>query len=276
MKFSVLMPVYHGDQPKLFSAAIESILQNTVKPDQIVLVVDGPIGIDLEHVIKKYENDLFDIIRISNNQGIVNALNSGLLVCKNSLVARCDSDDENVYNRFELQLMEFAKDPNLSLCGGQIIERSDKKEFQREVPVKKKQIEQRIKFRNPFNHMTVMYKKKCVLECGLYDEIKYREDYALWAKMISKGKKLINVDNTLVYATTGDSMYERRGKPSDIQYEIKLQQLLLKLGLINLYTFFFNLIIRCSNMLISSKVRGFIYKKFLRKSYSTNTIGEKK
>ncbi|MDA9611405.1 glycosyltransferase [Gammaproteobacteria bacterium] len=264
-KFSILLPLYIKDKPALFKKALNSILKNTYKPDQIVLVVDGPINDDLENIISDLKDDTFDVIRIKKNQGIINALNTGIEKCKNELVARCDSDDENVLNRFELQLHEFEKDKELVVCGGQIVERSDGKEFYRNVPTNSEDISKYLKLRNPFNHMTVMYKKSKVIEANKYPEIIFREDYALWVRMHSLGNKFMNLDKVLVYATAGMSMYERRGKPADIYHELKLQRFLFNHNVINVFEFIFNLTIRSINMLISPKIRGLIYTKFLRK-----------
>lgn len=54
-KFSVAMCVYGGDNSKWFDVALESIINQTIKPDEIVLVVDGPIPNDIQDVIYKYE-----------------------------------------------------------------------------------------------------------------------------------------------------------------------------------------------------------------------------
>lgn len=264
LKFSVLMPVYNGDKPVLFDMALSSIEKNTIQPTQIVVVVDGEISSSLEDILEKHRDERFDIIRIEQNRGIVNALNTGLVQCSEELVARCDADDENYYKRFELQLKAFEEDSDLSVVGGHIIERNEKNTYHRKVPVKQDAISRHIKLRNPLNHMTVMFKKTDIIAVGKYPDIKYREDYALWGKLHGMGYKLGNLDVVLVFATGGIAMYKRRGKPSDIPYEWKLQRLLLSSNVIKVPEMIFNLFIRVANMLVGQNLRSVIYSKFLR------------
>ena len=264
-KFSVLMPLYNGDKPLFFRRAIQSVVNNSCKPNQVVLVIDGPINKNLEVIISEFKDETFKIIRIKENRGIINALNKGIVECDFELIARCDSDDENFINRFELQLREFMNDEKLVLCGGQIIEIADGKKFYRNVPSSMTEISKFIRLRNPFNHMTVMYKKSAVIKAGKYPNILYREDYALWVKLFSMNKKLKNLNENIVFANAGIEMYKRRGKPKDILYEIKLQRFMHKNKIINPLQMFLNLIIRSLNMVVTPKIRGAIYSKFLRK-----------
>lgn len=265
MRFSVLLPVYNGDKPDLFNMALNSIKNNTVQPSQIVVVVDGEISPYLEDIINIHSDNRFEIIRIEENKGIVNALNTGLAHCSEELVARCDADDENYVRRFELQLKAFQEISDLSVVGGHILERSGTSSHKRCVPIKHNDISRHIKLRNPLNHMTVMFKKSAIIEVGLYPDIKYREDYALWARLHGSGYKLHNLDKVLVFATGGLDMYKRRGKPSDIPHELKLQRHLLSVNVIKVHELFFNLLIRVANMLIGSRWRSKVYSNFLRK-----------
>ena len=264
VNFSVLMPVYHGDKPELFDMALNSIKKNTVQPTQIVVVIDGPLSSALEKTLQAHLDDRFELVRIERNQGIVNALNTGLSYCKEELVARCDADDENYDKRFELQLNAFEKDPQLSVLGGHIIERGDDRIYHRNVPILTEAISKHIKLRNPLNHMTVMFKKSDVLAVGKYPDIMYREDYALWGKLHGNGYKLSNLDMVLVFASGGMDMYKRRGKPADIPHEWKLQKHLLSSNVITLPEMMFNLFIRVANMLVGARFRSIIYSNFLR------------
>ncbi len=262
--FSVLMPVYYGDTPVLFNMALSSIKKNTVQPTQIVIVVDGEISSSLEKILQAHIDERFEVVRIEKNQGIVNALNTGLIYCSEELVARCDADDENFDKRFELQLRAFAEDPDLSVVGGHIIERGNQRVYHRNVPTQPEDISKHIKLRNPLNHMTVMFKKTDVFDVGKYPEIQYREDYALWGKLFGNGYKLSNLDTVLVFATGGMDMYKRRGKPADIPHEWQLQKHLFSSNVINLPQMMFNLLIRVSNMLVGPRFRSLIYSTFLR------------
>ena len=136
MQFSVLMSVYYKDNPVWLKQAVDSVLNNTKKPNQIVVVIDGQIPNELEQVITEYKESL-DILRLEKNSGLGVALQQGLLKCKYPLVARMDSDDISLPNRFELQLKEFERNSNLTIVGGYIQEfdsQTNEKTSIRKVP----------------------------------------------------------------------------------------------------------------------------------------------
>ena len=117
-KYSVLMSIYHKEKPIFFVESVESMLKQTIKPDEIVIVKDGPLTPELDQTIKKYENQysgLFTIVPLEKNLGLGLALNEGLKKCRNELVARMDTDDISLENRCELQLKEFDKNPKDTL-----------------------------------------------------------------------------------------------------------------------------------------------------------------
>lgn len=269
-KFSVLIPVYYKDDPLVFDEALVSILQNTVTPSQIVIVVDGPLSPDLENIISKYEKRPTILVkRLPENRGIIEALNFGLNFCDNSLIARCDADDININTRFERQLVAFYRDPQLVLCGGQIVEKSGENYHKKMVPINHDQIIEFAKLRNPFNHMTVMFRKNAVIECGCYPNIPYREDYALWVTLLQSGYKVYNLDDILVEASGGLDMYKRRGNIKHLKYELSLQNYFLKLGFINKLQFLINTTIRSANMLLPANLRGVVYSRLLRRKKNT-------
>ena len=220
MKFSVLMSVYKKDIPEYLNQAIESVLNQTIKPSEIVIVVDGPVSIELKDILEKYkgEYDIFKIIYLKENQGLGDALRIGMKYCTYNIVARMDSDDISVSNRFENQIREFETDKNLDIVGGQIYEFIDNKEniiCSRNVPLENNDIYKYAKKRCPFNHMTVMFKKDSVLKCGGYLHWYNNEDYYLWIRMIENNAKLKNIPEYLVNVRVGKEMYQRRG---GIQY----------------------------------------------------------
>lgn len=128
MKFTVLMSVYYKEKPEYLQLALESVINQTVKPNEIVLVEDGKLTEELQAVITKYQQnypDIFKTYALQQNQGLGKALNFGMKKCSNELIARMDTDDIAELNRFELQIKEFKQDKELMLCGGQIAEFAD-------------------------------------------------------------------------------------------------------------------------------------------------------
>ena len=216
-KFSVLMSVYYKEKPEFFDRALESVYNQTVKADEWVIVKDGAIPQELQDVIEKYRQyDGVNIkeVQLEENMGLGIALSKGIPECSNELIARMDTDDIAVPNRFELQLNEFEKNPELDLCGGQIIEfESDENTpvAERRVPLTHDEIVEFQKRRSAFNHMTVMYKKSKVLEAGNYKDCPLMEDDMLWVDMLLSGARCINVDEYLCRVRTNRDMIARRG-----------------------------------------------------------------
>lgn len=215
-KFSVLLSVYYKESPDYFDEALKSIMTQTVRADEWVIVKDGKISEQLQAVIDKYKQLGSNIkeIPLPENKGLGLALAAGVPECSNELIARMDTDDIAVPNRFELQLAEFVKDPDLDLCGGQIEEfetHPDEPIAERRVPLTQEEIVRYQKKRSAFNHMTVMYKKSKVLEAGNYKDCPLMEDDMLWVDMIIAGAHCMNIDEYLCKVRTNRDMIARRG-----------------------------------------------------------------
>ena len=122
MEFSVIMSVYSMDSPVHLNIALESIWDNqTLKPNQIILVEDGPLTKSLYEIIAHWKgklNSLLHIISLKKNSGLGNALNSGLKDCKYDYVARMDADDISEDDRFQLQHDFLINNPNIDVVGG--------------------------------------------------------------------------------------------------------------------------------------------------------------
>ncbi len=216
-QLSVLMSLYIKEKPEYARACFESLLRQTVQADEWVIVEDGPLADEMYALLDEYqENHLGLIKRIpcKKNQGLGLALRTGVPECRNELIARMDTDDIAREDRFEKQLAEFEKNPELDICGSHIIEFEGtigNELSRRKVPIKHEDIVKYQKTRSAFNHMTVMYKKSTVLGAGNYEHCPLMEDDMLWVRMILAGAHCSNVDDYLVYARTGTAMIERRG-----------------------------------------------------------------
>ncbi len=271
MKFSVLMAVYIKENEEYFKKALESIREQTFMPDEIVIVKDGPLTNALENVIEGFEKaypELFNIVSLEENQGLGNALRIGILECSNDWIARMDSDDISRNDRFEIQASYIADNPDLDIVGSDIIEFEDDIDnvlAVRRVPNKSEDIVRFAHLRNPFNHMTVMYRKKAVVEAGNYQESKLNEDYNLWVRMIMNGAVCANIEDFLVYARTGRDMYKRRGGFKYAVSDIKLQKFFHEIGFNGFFRMTVNMIIRTLVRLTPNLLREKIYISRLRK-----------
>ena len=217
IQFSVLMSLYIKEKTEYVDACFQSLLKQTVKASEWVIVEDGPLSKQMYSLLERYQREYPGLIKrvpLPRNQGLGLALNSGIVECRNELVARMDTDDIAREDRFEKQIAEFEKNPKLDICGSHIIEFDGTIENElarRKVPLKHAEIVQYQKTRSAFNHMTVMYKKNAVLKAGNYEHCPLMEDDMLWVRMIMSGALCSNIDDYLVYARTGKAMIERRG-----------------------------------------------------------------
>ena len=270
-RYSVLMAVYVKEQPENLRLAIQSMLDQTVVPKDFVIVCDGPLTQELDDVIAEFVDiypETFQIVRLERNQGLGNALNTGLEFCRYDLIARMDSDDISLPYRCECQLEMFRKNPRLALCSGDIAEfDSDPDDIEgiRYVPKTHKEILKYARKRNPINHMAVMYKRSAVKYAGGYIEVKLAEDYDLWVRMLQKGYQAANADRILVKARAGDSLYVRRGGLGYIRSVCRLQREFLASRFITYPEYVRNCAERILGGLMPSWIRKRFYQKYLRR-----------
>lgn len=271
MKFSVLMAVYKKDNDDYFKKALESITEQTLMPHEIVIIKDGPLTDSLNETIEDFNSSypgLFKIVGLEHNQGLGLALKRGILECSNQWIARMDSDDISRKDRFEIQARFIAENPSLDIVGSDIVEFVDDIDnllAVRRVPYESEDIASYAHLRNPFNHMTVMYRKKCVVDAGNYQESKLNEDYNLWVRMIINGAVCANIEDFLVYARTGRDMYKRRGGFKYAVSDIKLQKYFHEIGFNGFFRMLINMTIRSLVRITPNFMREKIYMIGLRK-----------
>lgn len=272
-KYSVLMSLYAKEKPEYLRLALNSMINQTAKPDEIVLVLDGPITDELYAIVDGYQEKyqgLFNIVVNEKNLGLGQALNRGLSVCKNELVARMDTDDISKPDRCEKQLKMFEEDKELSIVGGQIEEFIDKTENvsgRRIVPCLDAEIKLYMKKRCPFNHMAVMFKKSDILEAGNYLEWFWNEDYYLWIRLALLDKKFANIPDILVDVRVGKEMYKRRGGKKYFKSEKDIQKLMYEKGLISCPRYLVNVAERLViQVLMPNWLRGTVFRLFARNS----------
>jgi len=266
LKFSVLMAVYYRDDPLILRYSLDSIFLNTLQPTELILVQDGPVGAELSAVIEEcYKRDNVTLIKTPRNNGLAQALNTGLEHIKTEFVVRADADDLSLPNRFAFQINQLHAD--FDLVGGSILEvdKLNQPIAIRQPPLTQDEIRRQLSKRNPFNHMTVAFRADFVRDCGGYPDVYLKEDYALWATMISKGARVANTSDILVHATAGREMYKRRGGLRYVKSEVALQRHLLKCGVTTLPKALLYGFLRSVVFLAPSRLRGWVYETFLRK-----------
>lgn len=262
MKFSVLMSLYIKESPDYLTQCFESLLKQTVRADEIVLILDGEITPELEQIVQKFSQILpIVIFRLEKNEGLGNALNFGLKQCKHNWVFRMDTDDICVPERFEKQLEFIKQYPDTIILGGQIAEFGQNPNdimSYRYVPTEYNAILKFTTKRCPFNHMTVAYQKNIVLENGGYEDL--QEDYYLWIKLIALGKPVANLKDTLVYARVGNGMVSRRRGLKQAEAEWRLFKLKKKLGIQNTLSGLATFLLRALPRLLPTPILNIIYQ----------------
>ena len=269
IEFSLLICVYAKENPEHFAQCLDSILAQTVLPNELIIVKDGPLTEELESVLSSlsFPNEL-EIIDLPENLTQGPARAEGVKAAKHGWVAIMDSDDICRADRFEKQLGMIESDCELGLIGGQIAEFKDNPGFSasyRAVPVAHDEIAVFAKKRNPFNSMTVMLKRDLALQAGNYRYFPWFEDYDLWTRMIKNGAACANHPDILVDARVGSGMYKRRRGISYIRSEWRMQKQLKALRLINSAEFVRNAIMRIPVRVLPGGVLAAAYGLFARK-----------
>ena len=273
MNFSVLLSVYKNDKAEDFRIALESITtKQTVKPSEVVLVIDGPVTDEINKVISESASatpELYKIIRFEQNQGLGVALQEGMEAATNEIVMRMDSDDIAVPDRFEKQYQFMDSNPNVAVCGGQIAEFIDEVDNivgKRTVPCSNEEIYSYMKLRCAFNHMTVALRRSKIMEVGNYQPWFWNEDYYLWIRLMIEKCEFANLPDTLVHVRVGKEMYQRRGGMKYFRSEADIQKLMRENGFISWPRYCFNVLVRWGvQVVMPNWLRGFIFQKLFRK-----------
>jgi glycosyltransferase involved in cell wall biosynthesis len=273
MKYSVLMAVYEKDSPSYLRIALESIYEKqTRKPDEIVVVFDGPLTDELYFVLDEFrlgkENIVFYYPQ-EKNGGLGEALRVGSEKCTGDYIFRMDSDDISDSERFERQIEYIELHPEVDALG------TDIAEFQRSYCENEKRIRvcpashdgivRMSKRRNPMNHVTVCMKSSAVKKCGGYKELPLLEDYYLWLRMIASGCVLANLNIPLVYVRIGNGFETKRGSKKRIQGWMVLQRYMLKNKMITILGAMLNMLYIWGFVNTPAKLKEFLYSRFLRK-----------
>lgn len=273
LQFSVITSVYKNDKPEYIRVALDSLLvQQTVKPDEIVLVQDGPVSHETSRLLLEYKDNYdekLNVIKLTQNKGLGNALMLGVENAKYDIVARMDSDDICAPDRFEKQLAYLESHPECDIVGGQITEFIDTPDNivgKREVPCDNEAIYYYMRSRCALNHPTVMFKKKAVLDAGNYQDWFWNEDYYMWIRMMERGCVFANLPDVLVNMRSGLDQYGRRGGKKYFDSEIGIKKLMLENGMITRKEYIVNYIQRfIIQLMLPNSVRGWVFRKFARK-----------
>ncbi len=267
--YSVLMTVYYKEKAEFLREAIDSMLNQTVKPAEFVLVEDGPLTDELYATIAEYKkNPIFKIIILEKNQGLGLALKRGINECSNELIARMDSDDYSRSDRIEKQLQILEKDPTLDIIGSNVDEFTGNYtnvKCRVILPETNDEIIGFSKKRCPFRHPSLLYKKQAVLNAGNYRHYYLFEDYDIYIRMIRSGAKSYNIQEPLTCMRISDDFFKRRGGFKYAKSIIKFKTEQLTTGYFSLLDYLISMPAHVAVCLMPNFARDLVYKKLLRK-----------
>lgn len=269
--YSVLMSVYAQEKAPYLQEAIESILNQTIPPEEFIIMKDGKLTEELDLLIEQYQNEyknLFHIIENQENLGLGRTLAIGVETCKNEYIARMDSDDVATKERCEKEIKILNENAQIDVVGSITAEfnkQIDDIICYRRVPEENSQIYQFAKKRNPCVHSSIMMRKSKVLSAGNYRDYLYFEDYDLWIRMMKNGYHFYNIQEVLVYMRTDKNFYKRRGGLHYLKRMLKFKTEQYKNGFYTRKDYITTVGIHTIVCLLPNKVRKFIYLNFLRK-----------
>lgn len=261
--FSVLMSVYAREKPAFLQASLQSLVDQLEPAEQVVLVKDGALPPELEAVIAAF-NDLLplDFCALPTNQGLAVALNEGLQLCRHNWVARMDSDDIALPERFSTQSAFLNKHPDVDVLGACIEERDASMTqvlARREVPCAYADIKRFAKRRSPVSHPVVVFRKSAVLAVGGYPLFQRAQDYALWSLLLVRGYRFANQPECLLWMRTGEGLMARRGYQHFLN-ELKLLRFQREIGLLSRFDYALNVIARFALRVVPDRLKKLLYK----------------
>lgn len=270
-EFSVLLPVYHRDQPSFLRRAFESVtVEQTLRPTEVVIVRDGPVGPELGALLDELTATSpvpVVVVELAENVGLARALEHGLRRCSAEIVARMDADDISRPERFSVQVPLVAA--GLDLVGSAIQEFAHEARLQddgavvRTPPLSAEDIASGARFHSPFNHPSVVYRRSAVAAAGGYEDLPLMEDYWLFVRMLHTGAMAANVPDPLVLYRVGAGAYARRGGWRLLGSEVRLQWRMWRLGFSTAPQLARNVLVRGGYRLVPEALRRLMYRTFL-------------
>lgn len=269
MKFSCLYPLYYESRLNEVKTSFSSIINQSLKANEILIIFDGPIKKEIVLFLQKFKKkNRIKIIKFKKNLGLGGVLKKTIKLTKYEVIIRADADDINKKKRFESLINFLKKNPDVHVVSSLIKEKSLKEYFVKKIPLTYKEILKIKNFRNPINHPAVAFKKKAVLKSGGYEVVPYFEDYFLWLKMINKNFIFKNINKVLVVSNINQNFYTRRSGLRYFKNYLFFLNKIYSKKYINIYEYMINFVIRFFIYILPLEFLIFFYKNFNnRKKY---------
>ena len=270
VKYSVLISLYYKEKPDYLRKALDSVFNQSLRADEVVLVEDGKLMPELDSVINEYSQKYSElkVVSYEKNQGLGYALNYGIQFCKYDIIARMDADDIAKPDRFEKQIKILEEHPEIWVVTAWVEEfvgTTDNVTARRTLPETPKELYEYGKSRCPANHPVTMYRKQAVLDAGGYQTELFPEDYFLWIKMLMNGVKFYCLQESLLYFRYSPETIAKRGGWRYAVDELKIQKNIYKTGYISFPRYLFNSVSKFTVRVLPLKIRMWVYLHLLRK-----------
>jgi hypothetical protein len=262
-KFTVLLPVYKNVNFFLFLRAFNSIINQSLKPNELIVLVDGPIDKEIKKFLRIQKT--IKIFYSKKNIGLGKILKIGVNISRYNIIARADADDYSLPNRFKMQINFLKKNPKTDILSSHVEEVfKDNIYGIRKLPIQHKKIVKMMKFRNPINHSSAIFKKETIIKCGNYLDLKNFEDYFLWVRALKFGAKFSNINKILVKMTVDDNFYIRRKGIFYYMHYLKFLIKIFKINFINIHEFIILVFVKLTIILLPKTLFKYFYRIFLR------------
>lgn len=230
-----VLPVYSGVSPAEFTRAYRSIAHQTLEPEEILVVLDGPVQPGIEEFLSEREGSQLTIIRLEHNQGVAAAMRVAFEGARHRWVARHDADDIMMPERFAIQ-WPIVSTGEFAAVGGAMLEFVDNPTNivrVRRLPSSHEDLARYARMNSPLNNQSTVFDRDAVLAVGNVRDVQFMEDYDLFARLIAHGYRLHSVDKPLVLVHAQDTMYDRRTDARFAKSERQMQKNLVEMGLIS-------------------------------------------
>lgn len=219
MKISVLISVYKSERPEFLQRALQSVWDDqALKPDEIVLIEDGPLSKELHDILTSWKQRLGDKLQLivnEQNLGLTKSLNKGLKMATGEYIARMDSDDISMPHRFEAQCNYLDTHTDISVVGGSLQEfNADCDNLGiRHYPLSNIEARKYIRKASPLAHPTVMMRREMFDNGLIYDErFRTSQDIALWFDVLASGRKIANLSEVTIKFRRDGDVFKRRSR----------------------------------------------------------------
>lgn len=228
-KISVVMPVYNAE--KYLREAIDSILNQTYGDFEFIIIDDGSTDSSPE-IVRSYSDPRIRFYINEHNMGVAETLNLGLELASGEYIARMDSDDISLPERFEKQVAFMDAHTKVAVCAT-AVHLFGAVEVDRVFSTTPNELKVDLLFGNCFAHPTVMLRGSVIKNEKYYYNKNFdkMEDYEMWVRISRKYALASLRDVLLKYRVHSMQVTQNYGQEYEVQIRVLKEQMLTELGL---------------------------------------------